>query len=95
MRVINNVPLRDHITPHYANLGLIKLPDIVKLNTCQLIYDHFVDKKPSNFTLASIGVRAGATRGAAAPPNFGQLSLFGQQEKMWAKPVFKDVSVVI
>ena len=28
-----DVPLRDHITPHYANLGLIKLPDIVKLNT--------------------------------------------------------------
>ena len=73
MRVINNVPLRDHITPHYANLGLIKLPDIAKLNTCQLlavhphpeiptvpsppgqlIYDHFVDKKPSNFTLASV-----------------------------------------
>ena len=49
-----DVPLRDHITPHYANLGLIKLPDIVKLNTCQLIYDHFVDKKPSNFTLASV-----------------------------------------
>ena len=23
------VPLRDHITPHYGNLGLIKLPDIV------------------------------------------------------------------
>ena len=53
VRVINNVPLRDHITPHYVNLGLIKLPDIVKLNTCQLIYDHCVHKKPSNFTLAS------------------------------------------
>ena len=52
--VINNVPLRDHITPHYGNLGLIKLPDIVKLNTCQLIYDDFVDKKPSNFTLSSV-----------------------------------------
>ena len=35
-------------------VGLIKLPDIVKLNTCQLIYDHFVDKKPSNFTLALV-----------------------------------------
>ena len=34
--------------------GRIKLPDIVKLNTCQLIYDHFVDKKPSNFTLVSV-----------------------------------------
>ena len=24
VRIINNVPLRDHITPHYVNLGLIK-----------------------------------------------------------------------
>ena len=54
VRVINNVPLRDHITPHYVNLGLIKLSDIVKLNTCQLIYDHLIDKKPSNFTLALV-----------------------------------------
>ena len=28
-----------------------------------------------------IGVRAGGARGAAAPPKFGQLSFFGQQEK--------------
>ena len=40
-----------------------------------------------------IGVRAGGARGAAAPPNFGQLSFFGQQEKIWAKPGFKDVSL--
>ena len=40
-----------------------------------------------------IGVRAGEARGAAAPPNFGQLRFFGQQEKIWAKPVFKDVSM--
>ena len=33
----------------------------------------------------------GGGRGAAAPPNFGQLRLFGQQEKIWAKPTFKDV----
>ena len=39
----------------------------------------------------SIGVRAGGARGAAAPPNFGQLRFFGQQEKIWAKPAFKDV----
>ena len=38
-----------------------------------------------------IGVRAGGARGAAAPPNFGQLRFFGQQEKIWAKPAFKDV----
>ena len=40
-----------------------------------------------------IGVRAGGARGAAAPPNFGQLRFFGQQEKIWAKPGFKDVSM--
>jgi len=34
IRIINNVSPRDHITPHYVNLGLIKLPDIVKLYTC-------------------------------------------------------------
>ena len=48
----------------------------------------------SDFTLdflKVIGVRAGGTRGAAAPPNFGQLRFFGQQEKIWAKPAFKDV----
>ena len=41
----------------------------------------------------SIGVRAGGARGSAAPPNFGQLRFFGQQEKIWAKPGFKDVSM--
>ena len=40
VRVINNVPLRHHIMLHYANLGLIKLSDIVKLNTCQQARDH-------------------------------------------------------
>ena len=43
----------------------------------------------------SIGVRAGGARGAAAPPNFGQLRFFGQHEKIWAKPVFKDVSMFL
>ena len=45
-----------------------------------------------------IGVRVGGGGGeGAAPPrrNFGQLSFLGQQEKIWAKPVFKDVSMVI
>ena len=31
VRIINNVPLHDHITPHYVNLGLIKLPEIVRV----------------------------------------------------------------
>ena len=41
-----------------------------------------------------IGVRAAGARGAAAPQNFGQLSFFGLQEKIWAKPDFKDVSML-
>jgi len=36
VRIINKVPLREHITPQYVNLDLIKFPDIVKLKTCQL-----------------------------------------------------------
>ena len=44
-------------------------------------------------TTTCIGVRAGGARGAPAPPNFGRLRFFGQQEKIWAKPVFKDVSM--
>ena len=41
----------DHIILHYVNLGLIKLPDIVKLYTCQLFYDHLINKKSSNLNL--------------------------------------------
>ena len=40
-----------------------------------------------------IGVRVRGARGAVAPQNFGQLRFFGQREKIWAKPVFKDVSM--
>ena len=36
----------------------------------------------------TIGVWAGGAGRAAAPPNFGQLSFFGQQEK-FGKKVFK------
>ena len=49
--------------------------------------------KNSDEKVNVIGVRAGEARGAAAPPKFGQLRFFGQQEKIWAKPVFKDVSM--
>ena len=35
----------------------------------------------------------GGARGATAPPKFGQLRFFGQQEKIWAKPIFEDVSM--
>ena len=46
-RIINNVSLRD------GNLDL-KLPDIVKLYTCQVLYDHLIDEKPSNYTLSLV-----------------------------------------
>ena len=41
----------------------------------------------------TIGVRAGGARGAAAPPKFEQLRFFGQQEKIWANLLLKDVSM--
>ena len=55
----------------------------------------FVYMISSQNVMPCIGVRAGGTRGAAAPPNFGQLRFFGQREKIWAKPVLIDVSMFI
>ena len=52
-----------------------------------------VEEERDLLFFAVIGVRAGGARGAAVPPKFGQLRFFGQQEKIWAKPVFKDVSM--
>ena len=40
--------------------------------------------------LLFVGVRAKGGMGG----NLGQLKFFGQQEKIWAKPVFKDVSMI-
>ena len=75
VRIINNVPLLDHITPYYVNLGLIKLPDIIKLYTCQLIYDH-VNIKSSNHNLSLVSEQHNyATRSASLqhlnPDSFG------------------------
>ena len=36
IRVINDVPVMENITPHFVNLGILKFPDIVKLHTCLL-----------------------------------------------------------
>ena len=33
VKIIKEVPLRDSITPHYVNLGLLKFRDTVKLYT--------------------------------------------------------------
>ena len=54
IRIINNVSLCDHITPHYVNLDLIELPNIVKLHTCQALYYHLINEKPSNYTLSLV-----------------------------------------
>ena len=54
-----------------------------------------LEKGIVNGLFRTIGVRAGRARGAAAPPKFGQLRFFGQHEKIWAKPVFKDVSMFL
>ena len=48
----------------------------------------------SRFSLCLHKREGRGARGAAAPPNFGQLRFFGQREKIWAKPVFKDVSML-
>ena len=36
----------------------------------------------------------GGGEGGCSLPNFGQRRFFGQREKIWAKPVFKDVSIL-
>ena len=54
-----------------------------------------IQTRSVDMTKGAIGVRVGGARGAAAPPNFGQLRFLGQREKIWAKPVFKDVSMFI
>ena len=52
VRVINDVPLMESITPHYTSLGLLKFPDIVKLNTCMLFYDYFHHEKFLNIPVS-------------------------------------------
>jgi len=51
IRVINDVPIMENITPNYVNLGILKFPDIVKLHTCLLYFDLLHDHKPSNFVI--------------------------------------------
>ena len=51
VRIMTDVPLRDHITPHYVHLGLLKFRDIVKIYNCLFLYDYVTDNKPCNFSL--------------------------------------------
>ena len=41
------------ITPHYVTLHLLKLPDIVKLNTCLLFCEYLNNDKIPSFSLTS------------------------------------------
>ena len=54
VRVINDVPLMESITPHYTSLGLLKFPDIVKLNTCMIFYDYFHHEKFLNIPVSLV-----------------------------------------
>ena len=82
--------------------------DLVGFFGCYCLTPSYYEVSDRGQTLAVvIGVRAGGgggrgggrppppppPRGPAAPPNFGQLRFFGQQEKIWTKPGFEDVSV--
>ena len=74
--------------------GLFKLV-VAQVQKNPLLSQLFWSLNSLNRHTVSIGVRAGGggARGAAVPPNFGQLRFFGHQEKIWAKPAFKDVFV--
>ena len=54
IRVINDVPLMESITPHYSSLDFLKFPDIVKLNTCMLFYDYFHHDKFPNLPVSLV-----------------------------------------
>ena len=54
VRIMNDVPLRDHITPKYVHLGLLKFRDIVKIYNCLFLYDHLSDNEPCNFPSSSL-----------------------------------------
>jgi len=54
VRVINDVPLMESITPHYSSLDFLKFPDIVKLNTFMLFYDYFHRDKYPNLNVSLV-----------------------------------------
>ena len=57
-------------------------------------YDH-KQQALKNRNHGRTGRGGGGGGGLQPPQNFGQLRFFGQQEKTWAKNVFKDVSMFI
>ena len=66
VRIMNDTPLRDPITPYYANSGLQKFCDIVKLYTCLIFYEHLSESKPCNFPIPLVSEQHNYfTRGAS------------------------------
>ena len=64
---MNDTPLRDPITPYYANSGLLTFRDIVKLYTCLIFYEHLSENKPCNFPIPLVSEQHNYfTRGAFA-----------------------------
>ena len=52
VRIIKDIPFMKPITPHYvALLRLLKIPDIVKLSMCLLLYEYFHDDRALSFSL--------------------------------------------
>ena len=65
VRIMNDTPLRDAITPYYANSGLPKFRDIVKLYTCLIFHEHLPEN--SNFPVSLVSEQDNYfTRGASA-----------------------------
>ena len=77
IRIINDVPLQDNITPHHVNLGLLKSRYIVKMYTCLFFYDHLCDNKPCNLLISLVPEQRNySTRTATSRQLF--LPYFGQ-----------------
>ena len=64
---MNDFPLRDHITPHYVQLSLLKFRDIIKIYNCLFLYYYVSDNKPCNFSLFLVSEQHNyCTRSASA-----------------------------
>ena len=46
IRVLNNVPITDNITPHYVNLSILKFPDTVKLTFTSSLISSIISDHP-------------------------------------------------
>ena len=51
IRIINKVPRKEHITPHYKKLNILKIHDLVKYKTIQLSYKAYHKQLPENIQM--------------------------------------------